>query len=397
MAFSRLYRSLDHALLTAVSLILAIGLVVIGSASTDYEWWMKLGMDIHRLQEASLFERLLWMKKEYVIRQLAGIILGLMIMVLVIYVPYDDLRKHTQSLYWLNLMLLGVVLFAGSEAGGAQRWIDFGPLRLQPSEIAKIIIVITFAAFLAEREGKLNRFRDLIPCFIYISIPMLLILMQPDLGTSLVFIAIMFGMLFASGARPLLVGGLLVGGVTAAVGMVWAHLRFDTWIPLKEYQLTRLTIFLDPWADWQGAGYQMIQSKIAIGSGGLWGKGLMGGTQSFFDFLPIRHTDFIFSVIGEEFGYLGALLVLGLLFFVIYRGLCIATEAKDRFGMLIATGICSMLTFQVLVNVGMTVGIMPVTGLPLPFLSYGGSSMLANMVAIGLLLNVYARRQKIMF
>lgn len=397
MAYSRLYRSLDHALLSAVGLILAIGLVVIGSASTDYEWWMKLGMDIHRLQEASFFEKLLWMKKEYVIRQLAGIILGLMLMAFVIWIPYENLRKHTRSLYLLNLLLLVIVIFAGSEAGGAQRWIDIGPWRMQPSELAKIIIIIAFAAFLAEREGKLNRFRDLIPCFIYIGIPMLLILIQPDLGTSLVFIAIMFGMLFASGARPLLVGGLLAGGVTAAVGMVWAHLKFDTWIPLKEYQLTRLTIFLDPWSDWQGAGYHMIQSKIAIGSGGLWGKGLMGGTQSFFDFLPIRHTDFIFSVIGEEFGYLGALLVLGLLFFVIYRGLCIATEAKDRFGMLIATGICSMLTFQVLVNVGMTVGIMPVTGLPLPFLSYGGSSMLANMVSLGLLLNVYARRQKIMF
>lgn len=397
MSLRRLYRGLDHTLITAAGLILVIGLVVIGSASTDYEWWMKLGMDIHRLQEASLLERLLWMKKEYALRQFFWILFSLVLMAAVIYIPYDDFRKYARSLYWLNLFLLALVIFIGSEALGAQRWIQIGPLTLQPSEFAKIIIIITFASFLAEREGKLNRFRDLVPCFIHVGIPMLIILKQPDLGTSLVFIAIMFGMLFASGARPLLVGGLMAAGVTAAVGMVWAHLKFGLWIPLKEYQLTRLTIFLDPWSDWQGAGYHMIQSKIAIGSGGLWGKGLLGGTQSFFDFLPIRHTDFIFSVIGEEFGYLGALVVLGLLFLIIYRGLRIAVEAKDRFGMLLAVGISSMLTFHVLVNVGMTVGIMPITGLPLPFLSYGGNNMMTNLIALGILLNVYARRQKIMF
>jgi rod shape determining protein RodA len=290
-----------------------------------------------------------------------------------------------------------LVLVLGHTAMGAQRWINIGPFVFQPSEFAKLIIIVTLADFLAGREGKLRNLKELIPCFVFVGVPMVLILLQPDLGTSLVFIAVLFGMLFIAAGRPLLVCGIFGAGLLGAIGMVWAHLKFGTWIPLHDYQLKRLIIFLDPWSDIQGAGYHVIQSQIAIGSSGFWGKGLMRGTQSFLEFLPIRHTDFIFSVLAEEFGFLGVLLLLTLFAVFLYRGVRIAAESRDLFGTLMAVGVVSMFAFHILVNIGMTVAIMPVTGLPLPLVSYGGSNMITNLAAIGVLLNIYLRRQKTIF
>jgi rod shape determining protein RodA len=226
---------------------------------------------------------------------------------------------------------------------------------------------------------------------------------QPDLGTSLVFLAIMFGMLFAAGARPSLLIGLIVGGLALASIWIWAHFWFEAhssfnlWIPLKDYQLKRLIIFLNPWQDWHGDGYHIIQSQIAIGQGGLLGRGLFQGSQTHGDFLPIQETDFIFSVVGEELGFAGAMVLLFLFFVLIYRSIYIAINAKDNFGFLLSAGVVSMLTFHVLVNIGMTTGIMPVTGIHLPMFSYGGSNMLTNLAALGLLLNINMRRQKIVF
>lgn len=293
--------------------------------------------------------------------------------------------------------MLASVLVLGQEAMGAQRWIQLGPFSFQPSEFAKIMLIVTFAGYLSSREGKLYRFRDLLPCFCYVGVPMLLVLVQPDLGTSLVFIAIMFGMLYAAGARPALLAGIMGSGIAVVVGSVWAHLKFGTWIPLHDYQLNRLTIFLDPWKDFQGAGYHMIQSQIAIGSSGLTGKGLLRGSQSIGQFLPIPESDFIFSVLSEQFGFLGAVFLLSLYFVLLYRVLKVSGDARDTFGMLLVVGVASMFGFHILVNVGMTMGIMPVTGLPLPLFSYGGSNMIVNLLALGLVLNVCMRREKILF
>ena len=239
-----------------------------------------------------------------------------------------------------------------------------------------------------KKVGKLNTFKDLIPIFIFVGIPFFLILKQPDLGTALVFIAILMGMLFVAGIRLKHFVAIIIAGL-AALPVFWYF--------LKDYQKERLMVFLDPNADPLGSGYHIIQSKIAIGSGMFFGKGIFSGTQSQLNFLPENHTDFIFAVVGEETGFIGALIVLLLYFIILYRGIRIASAAKDNFGMLLATGITSMFVFHILVNIGMTMGIMPVTGIPLPLMSYGISSLVMNLFSIGLLLNIYMRRQKIMF
>lgn len=397
MRSRRLLKTLDFKLIGVTGIIISLGLVVIGSASTDYDWWMRLGLDMDKLQEANILQRLLWMKKEYVFEQAIRVLIGILAAAVVIYIPYEDWRKYTKHLYVINLLMLGAVLVVGHTAMGAQRWVIIFGIPIQPSEFAKLIIIITLADFLSKREGKLSSIKELIPCFIFVGVPLLLILKQPDLGTSLVFIAILFGMLFIASSRPLMVTGLFAGGFFGVIGLVWAHIKFDTWVPLREYQLKRLTIFLNPEEDWSGGGYHMIQSQIAIGSSGFWGKGLLRGTQSFLEFLPTRHTDFIFSVLAEEAGFLGAMILLILYGFFIYRGVRIAVESKDMFGTLLAVGVVSMFAFHIFVNVGMTIAIMPITGLPLPLFSYGGSNMMANLIAIGILLNVYMRRQKIIF
>lgn len=397
MGTRRLVRSLDLALIGTTFVIVMFGLVIVGSASTDFGWLMHLGLDMDKLQNSNILQRLLWMKKEYLYKQLVWFLLGIGAAAAVLYIPYDDWRRYTRHLYVFNLGVLGAVLVLGHTAMGAERWINIGPFVFQPSEFAKIIIIVTLADFLAKREGRLRTIRELAPCFVFVGVPMLLILAQPDLGTSLVFIAIMFSMLFMASSRPVLVLGIFTAGLAATVGMVWSHLKFGTWIPLHEYQLKRLIIFLDPWSDIQGAGYHVIQSQIAIGSSGLWGKGILCGTQSFLEFLPIRHTDFIFSVLAEELGFLGVVVLLTLYGFFLYRAVRIAAESKDTYGTLLATGVTGMITFHILVNIGMTVSIMPITGLPLPLFSYGGSHMITNMIAIGILLNVHLRRQKIIF
>lgn len=375
-----MFKKLDQTLLAVVALIIIFSLITIYSATKD---------------DALL-------KNDFV-KQILNIIIGLVAMIFMLNINYEDLAKHMKPLYILNLLLLGAVIFMGDSALGAQRWIEIGSFRFQPSEFSKLIIIICFAAFLNSRQGKLNRLRDLLPCFAFIGVPTLLILKQPDLGTSLVFMAIMFGMLFAAGARPWLLALLIVGGLAFVSLWIWAHFwleansAYSLWIPLKDYQLRRLTIFINPWADWLGDGYHVIQSQIAIGQGGLFGRGLFQGSQTHGDFLPIQDTDFIFSVVGEELGFAGAVTLLFLFFVLIYRCIYIAVNAKDNFGFLLSVGVISMITFHILINVGMTTGIMPVTGIPLPMFSYGGSNMITNLAALGLLLNINMKKQNILF
>lgn len=222
----------------------------------------------------------------------------------------------------------------------------------------------------------------------YVGVPFLLVMKQPDLGTSLVFMAIFFGMIFVCGVNLRLLGGIFGVGL-ACMPILWHF--------LKDYQKMRIMVFMDPNVDPLGSGYHIIQSKIAIGSGMLFGKGLFGGTQSQLNFLPENHTDFIFAVVGEELGFIGAAFLLLLYLVVLWRGIKIARDASDMFGRLLAVGITSMLAFHVLVNVGMTTGIMPVTGIPLPFMSYGVSSLTTNILSIAILLNIHMRKQKLLF
>jgi len=388
----RLIKRLDYTILITVVLIILYSLVIIYSATKPVA---PLPIDGTVVINSDPFS--------FVKKQIINIILGFIAMFIMLKIRYLNLAKYMKFLYGLNLLMLGAVIFAGHSALGATRWIDIGPFKFQPSEFSKLIIIICFASFLVKRQGRLKRFRDLIPCFAFIGVPMLLILKQPDMGTSLVFLAIMFGMLFAAGARPTLLIILIAGGLLVASFWIWAHFWFEAhstfklWIPLKDYQLKRLIIFINPWQDWHGDGYNVIQSQIAIGQGGFGGRGLFQGSQTHGNFLPIQETDFIFSVVGEEMGFIGAAALLLLYLILITRCIFIATNATDTFGFFLAAGVISMLTFHVMISVGMTTGIMPVTGIPLPMFSYGGSSMITNLAALGLLLNINATSQKIKF
>lgn len=368
MLNQRLLRNLDFMLIGVTALLVLISLVIIGSAthinnpSEDRYWFV---------QRQGLFA-----------------VANILIVFVMLNFDYKSLARVSGFLYILNLVMLLAVMFVGHSALGAQRWIQLGPISLQPSEFSKIIMIISLAQILDKRAGKLNSFKEIIPVFIYVGIPFILVLKQPDLGTSLVFLAILFGMIF--------VAGVSLRHLAAIAGVGMALLPIF-WHFLKDYQKKRLTVFIDPNVDPLGSGYHIIQSKIAIGSGMLFGKGLFNGTQSQLNFLPENHTDFIFAVIGEELGFIGASLILLIYLILLYRGIKISGEARDNFGTLLAAGITSMMAFHLLVNVGMTAGIMPVTGIPLPLMSYGVSALTTNLISIGILLNIYMRRQKILF
>jgi len=324
----------------------------------------------------------------------------------------------------LSVALLILVLELGD-----RRWFNFGPIHVQPSELSKIATVLVLARFLSHRNRDLTRVRAFIPPLLLVLLPTLLVFKQPDLGTALVFSSIILPMFFWAGMRPLHLFFMISPGLTLIcafhpwtlapmvlilVAIVFferpkllttsilflVNLTVAVGAPylwenkLHAYQKRRILTFLNPDMDKLGAGYQVIQSKVAIGSGGLKGKGFLEGTQTKLAFLPEQHTDFIFSVVGEEFGFVGALLVLALFMFIIWRAFSIAVQVKSRFSSLVAVGLATILVFHVFVNIGMTIGVMPVTGLPLPFLSYGGSTLIMSMVLIGFLLNIYANRHE---
>lgn len=292
--------------------------------------------------------------------------------------------------------MLVAVLFTPS-IKGAHSWFNLGFMSIQPSEFAKIFVIIVFAKFLSDRQGQLKTFRQMLPCFVLVAVPVLLILMQTDLGSALVFIFLMIGMMFVAGANWKILIGLFGGGTIALIVYMLGVWKLGWWCPLKTYQLNRLLVLFDPNLDPSGAGWNVWQAKIAIGNGGIFGEGLGMGSQSTGAFLPEQWTDFIFAVFAEELGFIGAGLLLIGFAILLYRGLRAAMLSKDLFGSLIAVGIISMYLFHILENVGMCMGIMPVTGIPLPFVSYGGSSTLANFLGIALLQNIYVHRQKLIF
>lgn len=334
----------------------------------------------------------------YVKKQLIWIALGICAAVAVISFDYTKLVKYYHFLYGALIIMLLMVIVIGEVSHGSRQWLAVGPFLFQPSEFGKLIMIICFATFLVKRGGELSRLRDLIPGFLYFFVPTGLVLAQGDLGTVLVFVAIFFGMLYLAGARPALLLGIIGTGLGIAVLALALHLSpLHLPLPLQEHQINRLIVFIDPYRDPQGAGYNIIQSLVAIGNGGFWGRGLYHGSQVQLNFLPEHHTDFIFSVVGEELGFLGAGFLLLLYYNLISRTIRATFQAKELFGRLLVGGIVSMWLFHILENIGMTIGVMPITGIPLPFLSAGGSFMLTNMIAVGLIMNIHLRREKMLF
>ncbi|HEY5257754.1 MAG TPA: rod shape-determining protein RodA [Candidatus Baltobacteraceae bacterium] len=318
-------------------------------------------------------------------KQIAYLVAGVIAMFGFSLIDYRNWRRWAPVLYGINVLLLLYVMRGGHGAYGAQRWIPLGPLgELQPSEPVKLIMAIAVATVLC--QGHYDRLRDLWKPLLTFAIPALLVLKQPDFGTTLVLLAILSAQLFVGLPKiahflAYAAGALAVAGVTLGTNLV-----------LKPFQRARLFVFLNPKADPQNAGYQLDQSKIAVGNGGWLGRGLHHGTQTQLNFVPTHSRDFIFTVLAEEFGFLGALVLLAMYGVMLYGAIRTMFAARDRFGFLLATGIVAMLFFHLVVNIGMTVGIMPVTGIPLPFMSYGGSAMLADFAAVGVLLNIYAQR-----
>lgn len=315
----------------------------------------------------------------FVKRQIGWMIIGFTFLILILFIDYHQAEKYSTIIYFIAIIFLAIVIFSGRTTYGARRWLSIGPFIFQPSEFAKIALIIFLADFLSKNREKLDNFFYFLIPFAYTGFLVLLIFMQPDLGTSLVYLAILIIMLFVVEVKIKYLAAVFLAALSS-IPLVW--------IFLKDYQKNRLILFINPNIDPLGGGYNVIQSKIAIGSGGLFGKGLFGGLQSQLHFLPAQHTDFIFSVVGEELGYLGALFLLGLYAVILWRGIKIAMEAKDLLGSLLAAGAVSFLFFHIVVNIGMAMGLLPATGLPLPFLSYGGSFMISNLVIIGILLNV---------
>jgi rod shape determining protein RodA len=323
---------------------------------------------------------------EFVTKQAVAIVLGIGVMAVIMSMDYRVIIDNAPLIYFGSIVLLAGVLVPGlgEERNGAQAWYAFGALQLQPAEFAKLAIIVALAAYGAAQRNLLDG-RRFITKLIITGIPVGLIFLQPDLGSALVFLAIVMAMLWMSGARGTHMGVLvLLGVVTVTVAV-----RLGV---LADYQLARLTAFIDPNRDVRGAAFNVAQSKIAIGSGGLTGKGLFQGSQTRFGFVPEQHSDFIFTAIGEQLGLIGGLAIL-----LLYSVLCVriwraATQARDSAGTLLCVGVLALFVFHIFENIGMTMGIMPITGIPLPMLSYGGTSMIASYAAVGLVASVEMRR-----
>lgn len=355
-------------------------------------------------------------------KQVVWLLLGLVCGAIFFFVPLKLHDFFSGFYYLIGIGLLLLVDFVGNERGGAVRWLELGGFAFQPSEFVKLALIFILARYLAYSQRSFMSFRWLFTIFAITLVPMALVLKQPDLATSLVFIAVLVVMFFWAGVSPLYILLLLSPFISLVAAFHWItwgiffffvllllyHLRPNLllssslilfnllfgmvtpliWNRLHDYQKLRILAFLDPTRDPQGSGYQIIQSKVAIGSGGFFGKGFLHGSQTKLAFLPAQHTDFIFSVLGEEFGFWGVLVLLVLFFVLFLKGFVIARKARNGFASFVALGISSVLAFQVVVNIGMATGIMPVAGLPLPFISYGGSSMFLAWICTGILLNI---------
>jgi rod shape determining protein RodA len=372
-------RHLDPVLLVVTALLTVIGFFLLYSAT--HQTLTQDGLDP--------FLR--------VNKQIVTAVLGVVILLVTAVFDYRYLKVYAGFIYGASVLSLILVRIPGlgstDATGTAQRWFQIGGLQITPSEFTKIAMIVMLAAMLSELKHVVPTVQDLVRVLVAAAVPLLLVFIQPDIGTSIVLVAIVVGILLVAGTR---VRDLAILGVVSLVLLVGA---FQLGV-IKDYQVARLTVFLDAKAgehsesDLASAAYNLRQAEIAVGAGGLTGRGYLGGTQTNLDYVPEQHTDFIFTVAGEEFGFVGAMAVLALFAILLWRAIRIAFLAKDQFGTLLAAGVASMFAIQMFVNVGMVIGIMPITGIPLPFVSYGGTSMLVCFAAIGILLNVHMRRFK---
>ena len=362
----RLYFHIDWLLLGAVLLLAALGLSMIysttyvtlpdGSGHAGARFWV----------------------------QMYAVGLGVLALAIFLAIDYRFMAEHSLVVYIGLVLLLIYVLIGGVRAGGSTRWISLGIFNLQPSEFGRLALALILAMYFGENRRGARNYGELVIAGLFFVVPFLLIAKQPDLGTAVTLVPVCFGIAYLAGLRVRFIAIVAIAAVLLAP-VAWK-------VALKDYQKARINTFLDPEKDPRGAGYQQIQARITVGSGGLKGKGFMKGTQGQYKFLPVADNDFIFSVLAEEQGFIGVLVALGLYLFVILRSLEAARLAKDRIGAYLVGGIISGFAFQVIYNVTMSAGLAPVKGLTLPLMSYGGSSMIATLAAFGLILNVRMRR-----
>lgn len=362
MIDKRLFKDFDYIILISIFSIFFLGIFSLYSAS---------------------FHKIATLGKNLLLAQAIWMACGFVLSLFILSQNYLKLTSIAYPIYFLSLFVLVVVLIIGEVRLGAQRWIEFMGFGFQPSEFAKITYIFALANYLGSRKTRSYALSDLFVPAVMTLVPMVFILKQPDLGTALIFVPVALAMLYVWGLK---MKHLLWA---AAIGISASPLF---WLFLKGYQKKRLLVFLNPGIDPLGAGYTVIQSKIAIGSGGFFGKGWLGGTQNQLRFLPESHTDFIFSVLGEEWGFIGTFVVVVLFAVIIMRSYLIAHRTNNLFGKLSVTGLTTMLAFQVVINLLMTMGFMPVVGIPLPLVSYGGSSLIVTMISLAVILNVGMRR-----
>ncbi|WP_321372310.1 rod shape-determining protein RodA [uncultured Desulfuromusa sp.] len=358
----RLVSNFDWVLLFTVLVLAGAGIINLFSATSS----------LHSMATPLYLKQLLW---------LSG---GVTIALIICLFDYRHLEHFAVHFYGLSVGMLIYVLLVGKTAMGAARWIDLGFFNVQPGEVIKIAIILLLARIFAKTANPFGyNLSELWGPALWLLLPVVLILKEPDLGTAAMVIFIAVTMLLFAGIKR---------GTLICLGILGVLVAVAGWFGLHDYQRARIRTFMNPEADPLGSGYHIIQSKIAVGSGGFWGKGFIQGTQSQLSFLPERHTDFAFSVFAEEWGFAGSFTLLFLYLFLIVWGLYIARRAADRFGLFLAVGVTAMIFWHIVVNLGMVIGLLPVVGVPLPLFSYGGTSMVTTMIGVGLLLNVSMRR-----
>ena len=355
-------KNIDYSLLCAILVLLVIGIIMVYSSSSYY----------------ALYQKDVYNSDFYFFKEITWSIVGIIGMLVTMSIDYHIYKRWTPWIVLITLGLLVVVLFAGADINGAVRWIRLGPLSFQPSELAKYVVVLYLALLIDQRKGKIKIFAE--GTIFYLAIAgvfALLILLEKNLSITAIVMMVAFVMILAGGAKISHLLSLIPMGLAAGMGLIF----------IESYRLKRLTSFLNPWADTSGDSYQLIQSLYALGSGGLFGVGLGNSRQKAL-FMPEPHNDFIFAIIGEELGLIGCIFIICLFIFIAIKGTSIAVKARDNYGYLLAIGIISVISIQAIINIAVVTGSMPVTGVPMPLISYGGTSLVFNLSAIGILLNI---------